>query len=192
MGNSARALGHYGEARRYLREALQTTNEQTLPRILSLWVAVGELFLQTGRRSRGLELLALALHQTGSDQDTKDRAQQLLSRYQATAEVGQEILARHDLERVTTALLDELLISEEQQLTHQTPHAGETLLEPLNEREQAVLTLIADGLSNREIAGKLFLSVATVKWYLTHVYSKLGAESRTFAILRARQLNLLS
>jgi ATP/maltotriose-dependent transcriptional regulator MalT len=54
-----------------------------------------------------------------------------------------------------------------------------------------VLNLLADERSDREIADQLFLSVATVKWYLTHVYSKLGVQNRTLAILRARQLNLL-
>jgi LuxR family transcriptional regulator, maltose regulon positive regulatory protein len=76
-------------------------------------------------------------------------------------------------------------------LTSQTAQAGDTLVEPLSERELAVLTMIADGFSNREIADQLFLSVATVKWYLTHIYSKLGVQSRTLAIARARQLNLL-
>jgi ATP/maltotriose-dependent transcriptional regulator MalT len=54
------------------------------------------------------------------------------------------------------------------------------------------LTLLADGLSNREVADKLLLSVATVKWYLTHIYGKFGVEGRALAILRARELNLLS
>jgi LuxR family maltose regulon positive regulatory protein len=71
------------------------------------------------------------------------------------------------------------------------PQADETLIEPLSERELEVLNLLADERSDREIADQLFLSVATVKWYLTHVYSKLGVQNRTLAILRARQLNLL-
>ena len=61
----------------------------------------------------------------------------------------------------------------------------------LSERELEVLKLIAGGLSNREIADQLFLSVATVKWYLTHIYSKLGVQGRALAITRARELNLL-
>ena len=71
------------------------------------------------------------------------------------------------------------------------PQAGETLIEPLSELELDVLKLLADERSDREIADQLFLSVATVKWYLTHLYSKLGVQNRTLAILRARQLNLL-
>jgi ATP/maltotriose-dependent transcriptional regulator MalT len=190
MGTSALAIGHFGEARRYLREALQNTSDRILPRILSILVGVGELFLQTGKRARGIELLAFALHHSAGEQDTKERAQQLLTRYQAT-EVVQHSSPELDFEAVITALLNELQPPEERPLTHHMPHAGETLIEPLSERELVVLTLIADGLSNREIAGKLYLSVATVKWYLTHIYSKLGVQSRTLAIVRARQLNLL-
>jgi predicted ATPase/DNA-binding NarL/FixJ family response regulator len=191
MGNSARTMGHYGEARRYLREALQLSSQDMASLTPSIYIGIGELFLQTGQRARGIELLALALHHPVSDQDTKDRAQRLLTRYQTTEEAARQTSTKEDFEAVTTALLDGLLISEDKTLTSQTPQAGEILVEPLSERELAVLTLIADGLSNREIADKLFLSVATVKWYLTHLYSKLGVQSRTLAIMRARQLNLL-
>jgi ATP/maltotriose-dependent transcriptional regulator MalT len=191
MGNSALAIGHYGEAQRYLREALQLSSQHMAPRTLAIFVGIGELFLQTGKRARGIGLLALALHHPASDQETKDRAQQLLSRYRATTEVGQDTLAKEDFESVTNALLDELLTIEERPLTHHTPHAGETLLEPLSEREMEVLTLIVDGLSNQEIAAKLHLTVATVKWYLTHIYSKLGVQNRTLAVQRARQLHIL-
>jgi ATP/maltotriose-dependent transcriptional regulator MalT len=191
MGNSAVATGHYGEARRYLREALQLSNQHKLSRTLSIFVGIGELFLQTDRRERGIELLTLALHHPVSDQDTKDRVQHLLTRYNVAGEAAQQPLPEADFEAATIALLDELLIPEDRKLTRHTPHTDKTLVEPLSERELEVLTLIVEGRSNREIADQLFLSVATVKWYLTHIYSKLGVESRTQAIARARQLNLL-
>jgi predicted ATPase/DNA-binding CsgD family transcriptional regulator len=192
MGNSACAIKHYQEARRYLREALQVESPYMASRIPSLLSSVGDLFLQTGKRARGIELFALALHHPASAQDTKDRVQWLATRYQATEEVMQQTSPNVDFNAVTSALLDELLISEDTRLTRHTPHAGEVLIEPLSERELEVLTLVADGLSNREIADTLYLSVGTVKWYLTHIYGKLGVESRTLAIVRARQLNLLA
>jgi LuxR family transcriptional regulator, maltose regulon positive regulatory protein len=65
------------------------------------------------------------------------------------------------------------------------------MIEPLSERELELLRLIADGRPDREIADQLSLSVATVKWYLEHTYSKPGVQNRTLAILRARELNLL-
>ncbi len=191
MGNSATPLGHYGEARRYLLEALQLSSQYMPPLMPSIFVGVGELFLQTGKQARGIELLALALHHPAGDKDTKDRAQRLLNRYPEAREALQRASMNVDFDAVTTTLLDELQNSEDTMLSSQTPTAGEALIEPLSEREFEVLTLIAAERSNREIANQLFLSVATVKWYLTHIYSKLGVQNRTLAILRARQLNLL-
>jgi ATP/maltotriose-dependent transcriptional regulator MalT len=192
MGSSACAMRHYDEARRYLREALQLSGSQREALTLSIFVAIGELFLQTGQGARGIELLAFVLRHPGSDHDARDRGHRLLNRYSAAAEVTQRASTTEDFEAFTTALLGELLIHEDRALIGQTPQAGETLIEPLSEREMEILVLIADGRSNREIADSLFLSVATVKWYLTHIYGKLGVESRTQAIARARQLNLLS
>ncbi|MDX1993280.1 MAG: response regulator transcription factor [bacterium] len=64
-------------------------------------------------------------------------------------------------------------------------------LDSLTDREQQVLRLVADGLSNREIAERLVLATGTVKWYLSEIYSKLGVTSRTQALVRARQLHYL-
>lgn len=64
--------------------------------------------------------------------------------------------------------------------------------EPLTERELDILGLIAEGLSNSEIAEKLVLSVETVRWYTKQIYSKLGVHSRTQASIRARDLGVLS
>ena len=67
------------------------------------------------------------------------------------------------------------------------PVANERLPEPLSERELEVLALIASGDSNEEIAGKLFVSVTTVKTHINNLYRKLGAHSRTQAVARARE-----
>ena len=64
-------------------------------------------------------------------------------------------------------------------------------LEQLNPREIEILTLIADGLSNREIAQKLHLSQETVKWYNKQIFAKLGAASRTQAVSIAKKHRLL-
>ena len=63
--------------------------------------------------------------------------------------------------------------------------------EPLSVRELEVLRLIAAGFSNREIADRLVIAVSTVKWYVNAIYSKLQVESRTKAIARARELNIV-
>jgi LuxR family maltose regulon positive regulatory protein len=65
------------------------------------------------------------------------------------------------------------------------------LIEPLSERELEVLQLLADGLTNQEIAQALCVSVNTVKTHLKNIYGKLGVHSRREAAAKARELNLL-
>ena len=61
----------------------------------------------------------------------------------------------------------------------------------LSERELEVLRLVADGLSNQDIAARLVIAVSTVKTHVNNIYAKLGVETRTQAVARARQLQLL-
>ncbi|MFI9011148.1 response regulator [Actinosynnema sp. NPDC053489] len=61
---------------------------------------------------------------------------------------------------------------------------------PLTQRELDVVRLLAEGRSNREIAGRLFLAEGTVKNLVTGVLAKLGVRDRTQAALRARELGL--
>jgi len=58
-------------------------------------------------------------------------------------------------------------------------------------RELEILTLVASGLSNREIAGQLFVSENTVKTHCARVFDKLGAARRTQAVQRGKELGLL-
>jgi len=65
------------------------------------------------------------------------------------------------------------------------------LLEPLTPRELDVLHLISQGLSNKDIAGKLVIALNTVKRHTSSIYGKLDVKSRTQAVARARELGLL-
>jgi LuxR family transcriptional regulator, maltose regulon positive regulatory protein len=71
-----------------------------------------------------------------------------------------------------------------------SPARSSGLLEPLTEREREVLRLLLEGASNREIARRLVLSVNTVKRHVYNLCGKLGVQSRTQAIIRARALDL--
>jgi DNA-binding CsgD family transcriptional regulator len=66
--------------------------------------------------------------------------------------------------------------------------ATETVLGLLTRREEDVLELLADGLTNREIAARLFISEKTVGTHIGHVYDKLGVHSRVEAAGRARAI----
>lgn len=69
--------------------------------------------------------------------------------------------------------------------------AGQPLVELLSEREVEVLGLIAAGLSNREIAERLFIAVGTVKRHANNIYGKLDVRNRTEAAAKARELEVL-
>ena len=65
------------------------------------------------------------------------------------------------------------------------------LPEPLSERELEVLRLLAAGMSNQDTARELVIAVGTVKTHINNIYGKLNVRSRTQAIARSRELNLL-
>jgi LuxR family maltose regulon positive regulatory protein len=83
------------------------------------------------------------------------------------------------------------LLSEFDRIPCKAALARQPLIEPLSERELEVLRLIAAGLSNLEIAQKLIVAGGTVKAHTASIYRKLDVNSRTEAVARARELNIL-
>ena len=65
------------------------------------------------------------------------------------------------------------------------------LVESLSERELEVLTLLASGRPNKEVARDLFVSVGTVKTHTNNIYRKLGVHNRAEALAKARRLKLI-
>lgn len=61
----------------------------------------------------------------------------------------------------------------------------------ITERETQVLKLLVQGLTQREIAGKLYLSVSTVKRYIEHIYEKLDVNNKIAAVKKAEKMNIL-
>jgi LuxR family maltose regulon positive regulatory protein len=106
--------------------------------------------------------------------------------------------SRNARQRAVSVYARRLLVAFESPHTNTEPAAGRApesdrpMLDPLTAREREVLELIAEGLSNREIAARLFIATSTVKGYVHSLLRKLEADSRTKAISRARDLHLLS
>jgi ATP/maltotriose-dependent transcriptional regulator MalT len=66
-----------------------------------------------------------------------------------------------------------------------------SLVDPLSERELEILELFAEGLSNQEVAEKLFISLGTVKAHSSNIYRKLDVRNRAQAVISAREMKLL-
>ncbi|WP_029090426.1 response regulator [Brevibacterium album] len=96
---------------------------------------------------------------------------------------------------------DELLAAVRRAAAGETalaPSVGSRLVErmrapatALSQRELEVLEAVAEGLTNAQIAARLFVSASTVKTHLVHVFEKLGARSRTDALAKARASGLI-
>lgn len=83
------------------------------------------------------------------------------------------------------------VVAEFARMTATAPRRASELDGSLSEREVEILRLLAQGLSNREIAQRLYLAEGTVKNYVTNILGKIDARDRTQAALRARELGLL-
>jgi DNA-binding NarL/FixJ family response regulator len=83
------------------------------------------------------------------------------------------------------------VVAEFARLSRKTPRTQDPLIEQLSERELEILRLIAQGASNREIAGALFLAEGTIKNHVTNILGKLEVRDRTQAALKAKDTGLI-
>jgi LuxR family transcriptional regulator, maltose regulon positive regulatory protein len=155
-------------------------------------------------RLKVMVLQAVAHHAHGE----KDQAVQLLGDALALAEPGgfirlfvdegfpmaqllSEAAAGGMMPDYTGKLLAGFEAKEQQRANCSHVPTARSLIEPLSQRELAVLQLIARGLSNHEISERLFIALDTVKGHNRRIYGKLQVQRRTEAVARARQLGLL-
>lgn len=207
IGAAACGLDQYTTAQQYFREALQISNTmQFAPLTLAILTGVASLLDRTDQSERCLELLALAATHPAGDFETKAGAQQLLTRFQASLPPDEFTTIQQrgistDLAVLTSQILTLLAAplsiarsgADEKTLSPAplSPRSP-ALLDPLTPRELEVLHLIAGGMTNQQIAEQLIISVGTAKFYTSQIYSKLHVGSRTQAIARARELELLA
>src|SRR5438105_153413 len=83
------------------------------------------------------------------------------------------------------------VVAEFARLTGKRPAVSDAVFEQLSTRELEILRLLANGASNREIAGALYLAEGTVKNHVTNILGKLGVRDRTQATLKARDCGLI-
>ena len=83
------------------------------------------------------------------------------------------------------------VVAEFARLTKKAVVPPTSLVDPLSERELEILRLIAQGASNREIAGTLFLAEGTVNNHVTNILGKLEVRDRTQAALKAKESSLI-
>jgi predicted ATPase/DNA-binding CsgD family transcriptional regulator len=197
LGRSACAMKKSQEAKEHLLKALNIAWELTfMPLLFSSLIGTSELLIYNGKHADAVEVLAMTVHHPACSSEAREGAKQLLSScqrelrpdvynqsYQRGADVNLDTLVS-ELRAVLLILNDDIVeypISPEQ-----------TLIDPLTQREIEVLGLIADGLTNEQIAGRLVISIGTIKWYTSQIYRKLHVNSRTQAVARARTLELVN
>ncbi len=83
------------------------------------------------------------------------------------------------------------VVAEFSRMSRKTARTGDSIMEPLSERELEILRLIAKGRSNREIADELFLAEGTVKNHVSNILGKLDVRDRTQAALKAKEIGLI-
>lgn len=108
-----------------------------------------------------------------------------------TTAVAQSIKPAYASKLLAAFTVEKQENTNESDLPRATHSAAQPLVEPLSERELEVLHLVAQGLSNQEIAERLFLALPTVKGHNRNIYSKLQVRRRTEAVSRARELGIL-
>jgi two-component system, NarL family, response regulator LiaR len=104
--------------------------------------------------------------------------------------LGLRITRRRETIR-ETVVVKEVLVPAEAPAEPFTPSSAQQQSLGITARELEILTLIARGFSNREIATQLFVSENTVKTHCARVFDKLGAARRTQAVQRGKELGLL-
>jgi len=162
---------------------------------LESWRIRLEALARTSGVIEALTLQSLALSQVGRTDEALAALEQALRLAEPEGYVRtfidlgmpmQQLLRQAARKRVAPDYVRALLKAFEPEAPQATSDTG-----TLNEQEKSILRLMSTGLSNKEISRELYLSLNTVKWYSSQIYSKLGVGSRAEAVNRARDLNIL-
>jgi predicted ATPase/DNA-binding CsgD family transcriptional regulator len=200
-------LGEYDEARQLLENALDICRKNN-NHLGETWTLTHFAHVascqQNFAESKQFLLQALAVAQTfnyrlamaNNHLSLGDYAQksycydEAMFHYQESLRLAQEMGNQRHITLATEAI--RLLETNQTKPEPVIPAQTEPVDNPLTERELEVLRLVAEGLSNREIAEQQVLAMSTVKWYINEIFSKLNVTTRIQAVARARTLGLLT
>ena len=178
-----------GSTKPYLDDALRllerlhdfTAAGGRIARVMEVLVLQALVWQARGERKRSLHLLQQALGLT----HTGDYIRLFMDEGQPMAELLRDAAA----EEMYPQYVSRLLAAFGQ--VEGTAAKVQSLIELLSDRELEVLQHLAQGLSNRAIADKLFVSLATIEWHAHGIYGKLDVGNRTQAVAKARELGIL-
>jgi predicted ATPase/DNA-binding CsgD family transcriptional regulator len=197
QGDIAQVRGNHSDAARLLKEALQIRfGIQTTGDIFYTLEAMANLAARTHAPERAARIWGV------SEALREVRGAPLPPSYQSDyAPLIRSVRGQLGAEAFETAWAEgramtleqgvEYTLRDAEPQTQPTEAQNKDLSKLLTLREIEVLRLIVAGLSNREIAEQLVLTLGTIKWYTNEIYSKLGVRSRTQAVALANRLDLL-
>ena len=197
LGQVCRALHEYEEAAYYFGQALDHAGLTGIIRMkLEILAGIAELLINQKWERLALECIALIAQHPSSRSESRRNALEQLKHM--ASELPAEVFETHqakgqtaELAQIIEAVYETPLFSRlktDIALSDRQRNGSE---DSLTKREIEILHLIAEGLSNREIANQLILSEGTIKWYTSVILGKLHVANRTQAAARARSLGLL-
>jgi predicted ATPase/DNA-binding CsgD family transcriptional regulator len=175
------------QARYYCRESLRVALDISTGNSVNEAISrIASMYLKTGQLERALELYGTLLHTWSYAHRHIERHLARIREALPPAVYEQAVNEgrRMSIRELGRALLDELA-------DHPPVVERSAGVDALSERELEVLRLAAQGLSNREIAARLVVTLGTVKKHLNNIFGKLGADRRTQAVARARERGLI-
>jgi len=195
LGSTASGLRQDETARAYLYDALKIAEElNDDSATLQVFTEIAQRLANNGEQGRAVQLHTFVHNHPATSSLVKVWAAVMLERlerdltpdvYTTAVEQGKTLDLKATAKALLVELSDPILRFDPSSVPLQLH------LDILTERELQVLQLIATGLSNYDIALRLFVGVSTVKKHVNHIFDKLDVESRTQAMIRARELNLL-
>jgi LuxR family maltose regulon positive regulatory protein len=184
--------GRLTMAQRQLERLAKIMEERESPRFsIELFILQALLYQATGDGSRAETTLMQALQLA----EPEGYLRLFVDHGESIIPLLEQVAGRRSAPPNLKAILS--IVREEQRVTEKPPPtAGRSPrtfvpFEPLKDQELQILRLMAAGLSNREIADELFLSVNTIKVYASRIYGKLGVHRRGEAVARAQELDLI-